>query len=70
MKKLTFKNISTVLSRAEMKEIMAGSSFGSYYLTCNNCQNDTCRGYVDDCSIQSIWPMCGSHDTGWTCTCI
>ena len=28
MKKLTFKNISTVLSRPEMKEIMAGSSSG------------------------------------------
>lgn len=67
-----------VLNREEMKNIMAGGNDpkelepgeGSCYLTCGNCQNEVCQGYVSDCSIQSVWPMCGSHDTGWTCTCI
>jgi len=61
-------NSDVALSRNEMKKIMAGS--GSCYLTCSNCQNDTCHGYVNSCSISNIWPICGSHDTGWTCTCI
>jgi len=57
-----------VLSRREMKNIKAGNG-GDCWLTCGGCNNDTCRGYVNDCSVQSIWPICGSHDTDWTCTC-
>ena len=59
------------LGRSEMKKIMAGSGSGSScYLTCSLCQNSSCQGYVSDCSIHSVWPVCGAHDTGWTCTCI
>ena len=67
--------IKGVLSRSEMKQILAGSGptdpadndESTYYLTCSNCNNDSCRGYIDSCSISDIWPVCGSHDTGWTC---
>jgi len=71
MKSLT-GNIEGALSRNEMKSIMAGSGDGkaNCYLTCNNCSNSTCQGEVLGCSQSNIWQMCGSGDTGWTCTCI
>lgn len=65
-----------ILNRNAMKKVLAGSDpdpghegGDSCYLTCSNCSNSTCQGEVSSCSQSNIWQMCGSHDTGWTCTC-
>jgi hypothetical protein len=70
--------IKSILSRSEMKDIMAGNSTdpeyeggeSSCYVTCTNCQNSTCQGSVPNCSVSSIWPICGSHDTTYECECL
>lgn len=57
-----------VLSRDEMKHIMAGSAGGGRcYVKCQPCNNSTCRGWVDDCSPSSVRPICPFGPA--TCTC-
>ena len=64
-------NIGQALGRDEMKKLMAGSGgTGSCLVTCNNCNNSSCRKEVDDCSAFSINPVCGPNDTDWVCVCI
>lgn len=64
-------NIGNVLGRSEMRKIMAGS--GQCYVTCCNCNNSTCQGYVDDCDT-GVLQICGPGYAGSggpcaTCVC-
>jgi len=60
-----------VLSRNEMKNVMAG---GQVYITCDGCMNSTCQGWADDC-VTGGYEICGPGYAGdggpvFTCTSI
>jgi hypothetical protein len=67
--------IEGVLSRSEMKHIMAGDpqvpGEGDAFIRCDNCQNSSCEGWEDDCETGGL-EICGpgyagSGGPGYTC---
>jgi len=57
MNSLILSNVEGVLSRSEMKSIMAGSG-GTVYIVCAGCQNSTCQGEADNCET-GAYEICG-----------
>jgi hypothetical protein len=59
--------IEGVLSRSEMKHIMAGDpqvpGGGDVYIRCKNCQNSSCEGTADDCET-GAYEICGPGEAG------
>lgn len=66
-------NMANALSRAEMKNIIAGSgsltcgATGLCRIVCRNCSNPTCEGWGNDCSA-AVYQCCGSNPGGASCT--
>jgi len=53
------------LTRNEMRNIMAGGTAtgeDEYWVKCCGCQNDTCQGWVDDCTT-GVLQICGPGPT-------
>jgi len=46
-----------VLTRDEMRQISGGT--GDCYMSCPNCNNDTCRQWVDECTYAGQAQLCG-----------
>jgi hypothetical protein len=55
-------NIEGVLSRSEMKGIMAGAG-NQVYIKCCNCLNGSCEGWVSDCD-SGRYEICGPGPAG------
>jgi len=53
-----------VLSRDEMRNVKGGS--GQCYMSCSNCNNDTCAQWVDQCSAIAQYQLCGPGPAGGT----
>ena len=54
-------NAIETLSRSEMKAIKGGRMA---WMECDNCNNDSCRGWVDECSLTEAIRMCGPGYAG------
>ena len=65
--KLSLKGIKNVLSRSEMKNIMAGSGSTSCSLVCTD---NGVRKDVASCSSADAHTACGSDLSTTTCTCV
>lgn len=63
--KMSFKNIKDVLSRDEMRGIMAGSNPGTCSVRCcSTCEAKT----ITDCDRATVETSCGNV-SGATCNC-
>jgi 4-diphosphocytidyl-2C-methyl-D-erythritol kinase len=66
--KLSLSNMKNMLSRAEMKKIMAGSGTGAGCFAI--CNQDTSDGNnVSDCSSGTVEQLCGSDLSNAVCVC-
>lgn len=68
MKKMSYSNIKDVLSRDEMKEIMAGSAMGNCSVMCIQIAGSWTGYYGStEALLAAVSTYCGEYGANWQC---